>query len=294
MPRMNRRLEPVILTRMCLIKLCLISAADCVRYWWRTCSDVSQAKTMLSALFRMACAYNDEVNIVKASNTDLDDANEELKDRCDAALAEAEALQAELAEAQAAARVAQDEAVAAQSAAVKANAAASAAAAAGTSPGRSPGRAAAVGGLVPEVSPGRSSPGRASPGRDPQRRPLPRSSSQGTGVSPGRRQSRQEAMMQRGAAGASSGGGSVASDDGSSSREMELGSTGVIGTFDEMTPRGTAPSTLSQVSPQVGTMPSIEEERAAPDNKSLDVQFQELMQEIQINLKYGFLSVLCL
>lgn len=247
---------------------------------------------MLSALFRMACAFNDEVNIVKASNTDLDDANEELKDRCDAALAEAEALQTELAEAQAAARVAQDEAVVAQSAAAQATAAVNAAAAAASSPGRSPGRAAAATAPVHEVSPGRTSPGRVSPGRDSQRRPMPRTSSQGAGASPGRRKSRQEAMMQRGAAGASSGGGSVASDDGSSSREMELGSMGVIGTFDEMTPRGTVPSTLSQMSPQVGTMPSIEEERAAPDIKSLDAQFQELMQEIQINLKYGFLSLL--
>lgn len=243
---------------------------------------------MLSALFRMACAFNDEVNIVKASNTDLDDANEELKDRCDAALAEAEALQAELAEAQAAARAAQEEVVRAQTAA-----AASAAAADSISPGRSPGRASATVVPVSEVSPGRSSQGHTSPGRDSQRRPLPRSSSQGqgAGVSPGRRQSRQESQMQRAGGGPSSGGGSVASDDGGSSREMELGSAGVFGTFDEMTPRGAVPSTLSQMSPQVGTMPSIEEERAAPDIKSLDAQFQELMQEIQVNLKCGLSAV---
>ena len=261
---------------------------------WCACSDVSQAKSMLSALFRMACAFNDEVNIVKASNTDLDDANEELKDRCDAALAEAEALQAELADAQAAARAAQQEAVSAQAAAAaSAASAASAAAANAISPGRSPGRASAAAAQVSEVSPGRSSQGHTSPGRDAQRRPLPRSSSQGqgAGVSPGRRQSRQESQMQRAGGGPSSGGGSVASDDGGSSREMELGSAGVFGTFDEMTPRSAVPSTLSQMSPQVGTMPSIEEERAAPDIKSLDAQFQELMQEIQVNLKCDLFAV---
>eukprot|EP00892_Ulva_mutabilis_P001765 jgi/Ulvmu1/1158/UM107_0032.1 len=235
-------------------------------------SDVTQARTMLSTLFRMACAYNDEANIVKVSNSDLDDANEELKDRCEAALAEAEALHTELAEAQAAARSAQEALAAAQ-----------AAAAATASPGRSPGRREAPAAPAVEVSPGRSSPGRTSPGRDSQRRSKHLSAA--TGVSPGRRPPRHDGVMARGNGGPSSGGGSVASDDGSSSREMELGTMGVIGTFDDMTPRGAVPATLPQMSPPVGTMPSIEEERAAPDNKSLDAQFQELMQEIQINLK---------
>lgn len=224
----------------------------------------------------MACAYNDEANIVKASNADLDDANEELKDRCDAALAEVEALQTELAEAQSAARAAQEEVTAAQ-----------AAAAAVASPGRSPGRSETSVAPAVEVSPGRSSPGRASPGKESQRRPVPRATA--SGVSPGRRLRQHEALMQRGGGGQSSGGGSGASDDGgSSSREMELGSMGIIGTFDEMTPRGTMPAAMAQMSPPVGAMPSIEEERAAPNQESLDAQFQELMQEM-VSLK----CVLC-
>lgn len=62
----------------------------------------------------------------------------------------------------------------------------------------------------------------------------------------------------------------------------------VVGTFDEASPRDSS----EMLSARAGGMPPIQEEsgdaKAGPDNDALDAQFQNLMNEITMNLGYAW------
>ena len=67
-------------------------------------------------------------------------------------------------------------------------------------------------------------------------------------------------------------------------RRTETSTGGVVGTFDEASPR----ESLEALGSRAGGMPPIQEEagdaKAGPDNDALDAQFQNLMNEINMNL----------